>query len=127
MDGNFPAHFASNVSSGQAISLTVGVSNRAQIGGHGRAILPAAEAHRLPDQMHDAGLNHRSGEGRSDRLGEGRSLKRLFLMSFAATQVGQKLHHNEGTFGGQITQLLETFWAILQVRSSLCYFFVFEI
>ncbi|WP_236692524.1 hypothetical protein, partial [Rhodobacter capsulatus] len=31
------------------------------------------------------------------------SVKRLFLMSSAPSQVGQTLHHSEGTSGGQVT------------------------
>jgi hypothetical protein len=35
------------------------------------------------------------------------SVKRLFLMSSAPSQVGQTLHHGEGTSGGQVRRMIK--------------------
>jgi hypothetical protein len=42
----------------------------AEPGGHRLAVLPGAEVERVADEMNDAGLHDRLGEGRVDRFGK---------------------------------------------------------
>src|ERR1700675_2440127 len=83
----------------QSHVCVLGVINRLDRGQDRLAVLPGYEGKAVPDQMHDAGLNHRLGEDGRDRFRE----------SFEAVDDGdqdvvdatqlQLVHHLEPEFG----------------------------
>lgn len=73
--------------------------NRAQINGHGLAILPGAEVQGMTHQMHDAGLDSGLREGRRDCLGKAFQAVHNGDQDVLNPAVLQLVHHRQPEFG----------------------------